>query len=163
MGEHHLVARPVQRDHVGDQLGRMLPVAVERHRGIALDSVEPRGEGRLMPEVAAQLQDRHAGVVGRQLRKLCPGVVHGAVVDVVDPDVILASQRRHDVHQPAVELGHDLLFVVQRDDDVDREPPLVNRHVASPHGRPPTASAGAPAIRTRRSYGRSPLDRSGSR
>src|SRR6266542_1226036 len=100
----------------------MLPVAIERHHDVTLGSVEPRGEGGLMAEVAAQLQDRHAGVVGSQLCKLGPGVVHGAVVDVADPDVVLAS----------------------------------------PRGRPPAGSGGAPAIRTRRFYGRSPLDRSGS-
>jgi len=89
-----------------------------------------------VPEIAAQLQDGHRGVVSRQLRELGAGVVHGAVVDVADLDVVLASQPRHHVHQPAVELSDDPLLIVQGDDDVDREAPLITRHVACPRGRP---------------------------
>ena len=107
----------------------MLPVTVERHDGVALGVIEPGGERRLVAEVAAQLQDRHAAVVARRLHELGRRMVDRAVVDVADPDVVLAPQRRHHVHQPPVELGHDGFLVVDGDDDVDREPPLGHRHV----------------------------------
>src|SRR6266403_4909737 len=162
LGEHDLIAGLVQGHHVDDQLGRMLPVAVEGDDGVASRSVEPRGEGGLMAEVAAQLEDGDVRVVGGQLRELGTGVVHGAVVDVVDADVVLPPQRRQHVHQPAMELGHDLFLVVERDDDVDGESAFFSRHVRLSTPRSPAARAGGPAIRTRRSGRGSRSDRSGS-
>ena len=154
LGEHDVEARPVQCHHVGNQLGRMLPIAVERDHRIAVGSIETGREGRLVAEVAAQLQDRHVGVARGQLRQLVGGVVDGAIVHVADPDVVLASQRRDRIHQPPVERGHHLLLVVERNDDVDREPARLSRHGRSRRRRPAAARAGGLAIRRRTSGAR---------
>ena len=154
LGEHDIEARQVQRHHVRNQLGRMLPIAVERHHRIAVGSIEPGGERGLVTEVAAQLHDRHVGVARGQVRQLVGGVVDGAIVHVADPDVVLPSQRRHRIHQPPVERGHHLLLVVERNDDVDREPSRVSRHGRSPRRRPAAARADGLAIRRRTSAGR---------
>ena len=103
-------------EHRRDQLGRILEVGVEHHDRVAAGVVEPRGQRRLVAEVARQLHDTHARVTVGEALEQHRRAVAGAVVDQheLEPQPL---ERRADAR---VELLDRLLLVVDRRHDADQ-------------------------------------------
>ena len=89
----------------------MLEVAVHDDGGVAARELEPRGDGRLLAEIAAQARAADARIDFGQGGDGVPGAVAGAVVD--DDDLVLRRQlvlyfaHRAGEHVLLVERGHD--------------------------------------------------------
>ena len=99
-----------------DQLGRVLEVGVEHHDRVAAGVVESGGQRRLVPEVARQEDDPHAGiVVGEPLERRRRAVAR-AVVDEHELELQPLERRAH----PRVELVDRRLLVVDGRDDAEQ-------------------------------------------
>src|SRR4029077_14748828 len=57
-----LVALPPFRQHLWDELGRILKVRIHDHDGIACGVLDSGGHGDLVAEVARQIEQRRPGV-----------------------------------------------------------------------------------------------------
>jgi hypothetical protein len=68
-------------DQLADQLGRVLEVGVDRHHRVAAAVVDAGGDGRLVSEVARQLDHLHPRVLLGEVAQELAGPVGGAVVD----------------------------------------------------------------------------------
>ena len=64
-----------RRDHVRDQLGRVLEVGVEHRDGVAARVLEAGGERRLVAEVAREVDDAQARVARGERGRGCSGVL----------------------------------------------------------------------------------------
>ncbi len=102
------------REHLGDDLGRVLQVGVEGDDVVAEGADEPGGDRRLVPGVGAQAHDaqlRPLAVVALEQRG------RQVLAAVVDRDDLVG--RVHGVEErsePLDEEGEHLLLVVHRDD-----------------------------------------------
>ena len=96
-------------------VGIVLQIAVHGDDVLAAGMVESGGEARGLAEVAAQLDDGHTAVDGRDFAQHREGVIVGAVVHEHDFEGF--AVRLHDRFQAVVEVGDVLLLVMQRDDD----------------------------------------------
>ena len=74
------VARLPEADEIGDQLGRVLQIAIELNRRLAPRMDVARPNGPLKAEVARKTQDAYSSVVTRQRSETREGAVGAAIV-----------------------------------------------------------------------------------
>jgi hypothetical protein len=111
---HDIGAVAPARDHVRDQLGRVLEVGVDHHHGVAARVLEAGGDRGLVAEVARE-RDHLDPLVGRgELGEQPAGPVLGAVVGDHQLPVPHPLQCRRD---PVVERADVALLVPHRGDD----------------------------------------------
>ena len=124
LGDDDVRALAPARDQVGDELGRILEIAVDHHHRVAARVVEPGGQRQLVAEGPRQVQDADAGIALGELVEDRGGGVRRAVVD--DHDLVgevpergrdasaelggepfLVEHRRHHAEQAQLAGGHD--------------------------------------------------------
>ena len=116
-GIDDLVARIPEPDEVAEQLGRVLQVGVHHHDGPPPRVVDAGRDGRLVAEIAGQVE-RHDPRVAR-----CQGVeqtgrrIAAAVID--EDDLGRDAEVIDRGGDAAVQLGDVLLLVEEGDDDAD--------------------------------------------
>jgi hypothetical protein len=128
---------------LGNQLRRILEVAVHQHDGIGVGERQAGGQRRLMAEVARQLDQPEARVVA--LLPLHDGrrIIRAAVVDVQHAATQLGQGIEHRA-QAAMELGQVLLLVEDRDDYGEGRP---RRHAWGPGSPAGSRRSSARAVR----------------
>ena len=130
LGDHDVRAVAPALDHVGDQLGRVLQVAVEHRDGVAARVVEAGRDRHLVPERAREVQHAQPLVGVRELVEDLRGAVGRAVVD--DDQLVRETFEGRD--DAAVELAHEVDLVEHRGDHAE-EPQLAHRRqCGSPEG-----------------------------
>ncbi len=125
-----VVAVPMQFQHAGDQLGRVLEVGVHDDDGRAARHAEPGEHGGLLAEVAAEGGVVGAWVAGGDGAQQGAGAVPAAVVHVADLETV--PERVQDAEQSGVEGLDDLGLVETRHDDRQ----LKVRHTPPPDSGP---------------------------
>ena len=110
-------AGPPALHELGDDLGRVLQVAVHDDHRLARGMVQARRNCRLMAEIAAQVDHREVRVRLLQLVYQTGRLVAAAVVH--EDDLVRLPQKVQRLDQPAVQLRHVLLLIEQRHNNTD--------------------------------------------
>ena len=114
-GHHHRPAAPA-REHLGDQLGRMLQVAVHQHDHVARRRLQAGGHRGFLAEVAREADRLEVAVAGTQRGDARVRVVAATVVYADDVPVRQLQPREH-LRQAPVQRLHRFALVVERDHD----------------------------------------------
>ena len=94
-----------------------MQVAIHHHDGLPAPVVDARRHGRLMPEVATELDTRHIAVPGAEGVEDRRRLVPAAVVD--EQNLVSEIERSKRLIEPPVKLEDVFLLVEQRDDNAD--------------------------------------------
>jgi len=73
--------RAPQANHLRDESGRVLQIAVHHHDGVALRGIESGGQRHLMSEVTRERMDAHAPITGCQPVETLQGAIFAAIID----------------------------------------------------------------------------------
>ncbi len=113
---HHVRAPLPLLHHAGNQLGGVLQVGVDHRHHVPLRVLEPRGERRLVAEVAREMDHPHAGVVGGEPVEQLGRGVGAAVVDEHELERVVGDRRAGALDERLDEL----LLVVDGGDDAQQ-------------------------------------------
>jgi hypothetical protein len=113
--QNHLVALAPFGHQLGNDLRRVLQIAVDQDDALAAGVVDARRHRRLMPEIAREADDLESPILGVHLPQQLRGAVAAAVVHENDLPHLAAAINGG--KQPPPQLRQALLLIEDRHDD----------------------------------------------